>query len=883
MRVTGSGPDASRSSTAAKRAGSFRKAWATPPGILGLSIALIVLCLGVGRTAHALGPCGQGPCPPKPPFLLVANEGDFSLAQGSSTKVTITVINRLNPSSIGFTIAGLPPDVTFSFSPELTTGNETVLTLTASVTAPLRTASLKITGSASGCRPNRFNICSATLPLLLTISLNPTIDLAEPPTSSTANLTVSLAPCSSYKLPIKVVPQFDSSAPVNLSAGGVPAQITASFNPASFPSAKKGVPLFSELILQAHDTAPLPSAGTPIAVNAGTGSIPPSSYSFLLAGTPGFVNNTVVDGESSSIGFAPQLGNPGSVVQLLGAGFCPGSTVQFGTVPASATSISPLGNSLVVDIPAHAGSSPLTVNNGQGSFPIPNFTVLSYRSTDGFSFANSSAFKARVPNWSFGDISEAFGYGQTHWCTFDEHICRNPVVEIFILIADNTLNDGHCFGFALGSQRLWRPVLQLAPYPPPDSSSVWDLTGPDPSPSSSGASDQITHFIHIMHVLQLSDEFINAWLSYDSNDDLGTVKQQVIEGMRSGALITMHNAGSLLPAHVVVPWNLEEETTGAFAIDVYDPNLPYTQGEDSLQLETNLGQIDVGLNKTWSFNNGPQGGINFAGGLGDIEIIPFSVVPVKYPTFPGSPSGLAQLIADGVLAVFSEAAGPTQIADDNGRTMFKPDGSLNVDPNTRLPRGRPFGPLNSPLGGKPLYLLGGSSPYTLTLAGKAEGAYDAHYLFPGLGIQLRQVRSLASTVDKLKINPGDARVDFITNDREKPVNLHVISVIQSDQAPYDAVLATTVHRDALFSFAFDKSKTTYTYSHRGAATQFSLKLAHPRSDAPDAAFQLPMISVADGDTVVISPNWAHIEKGNVPVKIRHAGGREEQRILGTTP
>jgi hypothetical protein len=103
---------------------------------------------------------------PAPSFTLGGSPTSLTLAQGASGKTTITVSDKNGfTGSVTLAASGLPSGVTAAFGTNPTTGTS-VLTLTASSTAPTGTATVTINGTSGSL--------TASTTIALTISCTPT-------------------------------------------------------------------------------------------------------------------------------------------------------------------------------------------------------------------------------------------------------------------------------------------------------------------------------------------------------------------------------------------------------------------------------------------------------------------------------------------------------------------------------------------------------------------------------------------------------------------------------------------------------------------------------------------------------------------------------------
>lgn len=226
---------------------------------------------------------------PTPNFAVTASPTTVSVAQGGSktTTVSTTVSGGFN-SAISLSATGLPAGVTASFSPTSIAApgsGSSTLTFSASSTATIGTSTVTINASGGGI--------SHSTTVSLTVSSTATPDFAV----SASPATVSVAAGGSGTSSISTTVSGGFNSAVSLSASGLPAGVTAAFNPTSIAAPGSGS---STLTFSASSTA---IAGTStITVNASGGGISHSTTISLtvtsggtttqILGNPGFENGS---------------------------------------------------------------------------------------------------------------------------------------------------------------------------------------------------------------------------------------------------------------------------------------------------------------------------------------------------------------------------------------------------------------------------------------------------------------------------------------------------------------------------------------------------------------------------------------------------------------
>jgi subtilase family serine protease len=151
---------------------------------------------------------------PAPSFTLSDSPGSLTVVQGKSgtSTVTVTAVNGFT-GSVTLAASGLPSGVTAAFGTNPTTGSS-VLTLTASSTATVGTATITIKGTSGSL--------TATTTLSLTIPA-PSFTLTDSPGS----LTVVQGKSGTSTVTVTAVNGFTGS--VTLAASGLPSGVTAAF------------------------------------------------------------------------------------------------------------------------------------------------------------------------------------------------------------------------------------------------------------------------------------------------------------------------------------------------------------------------------------------------------------------------------------------------------------------------------------------------------------------------------------------------------------------------------------------------------------------------------------------------------------------------------
>lgn len=293
--------------------------------------------------------------------ILTSNVG---IGRGTSTTSQIWVIPEYGFSgSVNLALSGLPSGVTASMNPNPATG-ASVLSLSASSTAPLGTSTVTITGTSGTLK----GTSSFTLGVFI-----PTFAL------STGG-PVSLGQGSKATTAVIVNPEYGFTGTVSLGLTGLPTGVTASVTP-------NPVTGTAQLTLTASSTAAVGKSTVTITGTSGSQTaktaLPLSIFapSFTVAAS-GQVNLGVGSTATTTATVTPQYGFLGSVSLAL-SGLPSGVTASFSPNPTTGSSIVVLTSSSTTA----AGNYTVTLTGASGTrsaktiFPLtiaaPAFTITS--------------------------------------------------------------------------------------------------------------------------------------------------------------------------------------------------------------------------------------------------------------------------------------------------------------------------------------------------------------------------------------------------------------------------------------------------------------------------------------------------------------------------
>ena len=313
---------------------------------------------------------------------------NVTMGQGTTASSQVYVEPEYGfTGSVNLAVSGLPSGVTATFTPNPTTGYS-ALSLQASSNATLGQYTVTVTGT-SGTR---------------TVTNTFTLGVYTPTFTLYGNNSVSLGQGSSTTSYMDISPQYGFNGSVNLSIGGLPSGVTASFS----PNPTTG---YSTLTLQATSAAAL--GQYTLTVTGTSGGQTATTTVTLTVYTPTF---TLSSGGSVTVGRGtsttsyvyvyPQYGFTGSVAFSI-AGLPSGVTASFSPNPASssstlvftASSAAVLGQ-YTVTITGTSGSQSATTSLTLGVF-APTFTLTSYSSVSIGQGSTSSAYLYVTPQYGF--------------------------------------------------------------------------------------------------------------------------------------------------------------------------------------------------------------------------------------------------------------------------------------------------------------------------------------------------------------------------------------------------------------------------------------------------------------------------------------------------
>jgi subtilase family serine protease len=336
------------------------------------------------------------------PLVLTVHEPTFALdppslinvGQGASGSAIVYMLPEYDFSgSVNLSVSGLPSGVTASFSPNpatVTSPNVAASTLTVTVgsSVPAGTTPITITGTSGS------HTVTSTLNLIVQ---KPTFTLSTP-------VTVDMGQGTSTSTYVDVIPQYGFTGNVTFSVTGLPAGVTATWNPN--PASN-----YSTLTLMASSSTAVGSST--LTITGTSGSITATSTATLTIHQPSFTvyGPTSVDvGQGTSTNtyaaITPLYGFNGNVT-LSVAGLPTGVTALWNPNPTTGSTNLTLTTSSSTPV----GSSTLTITGTSGSVKASttialtvhalSFTLNTYSSVSMGQGSTGAAYVYITPAYGF--------------------------------------------------------------------------------------------------------------------------------------------------------------------------------------------------------------------------------------------------------------------------------------------------------------------------------------------------------------------------------------------------------------------------------------------------------------------------------------------------
>ncbi|HLH64368.1 MAG TPA: hypothetical protein VKV27_01585 [Solirubrobacteraceae bacterium] len=613
--------------------------------------------------------------PPAAGFSLGADPAASATAEGASVKIAIPInwFNNPNPSAYPVALSAVTPSgVTASFSPNPASSGSSTMTLTVADSAPVGQWSVTVTGTQGTLTS------SVTIPL----GISSPFTVANP-----GHFT--LAPCTPRAIPLTVDTGSGFTEPVTI-AVATPSQPQVRITGISGSDGPGTVTDQSHATVTVTPANGAATATLDLSVPSGASPGPPTAFEVTAEATgyPAQLNDSgrlaIETGEIDHVYSAGTTYSPGTVhtswltdaassITLVGAGFCPGSTVYVGD-PSSAvapTALAGDGTSLTFSTPLGATTGPVDVIPSERALITgPSLTVRTFRNTWGFSIPNGDYHTLLSQDME----DQLFGIDQTNWNVFG-WLVRKPEAYEFQTITNNHVAGGLCFGFAYSSLEFFDHPQAMSAFATSGGSDPWHIDTSTPA-----LEQKLVDFIVERFSLQFTDQLIPVEVNavagvHGTNDDLDAIRS----GLASDepVLIGMiHWSGASIEGHTVLAYRTEQLPDGRTAVDVVNSNEPYLTSEetspsahDSREFTDSQIIIDRG---NWTFPEGAdfQGsnGQPWSGSEADLVVYPHDVLPIINGQTPALPN-----VFTGTLMVAFGSSGDavTQLSSSGGGELFR--------------------------------------------------------------------------------------------------------------------------------------------------------------------------------------------------------------------
>jgi uncharacterized protein YdeI (BOF family) len=368
--------------------------WTGPNGFTSTARQINSIALSTGANVYVATYTNSNSCKSTEPFTITVTgtTPSFTLAPSASTlaitqgktatdTVTVTDVGGFT-GSVTLAATGLPSGVTVAYGTNPTTGSS-VLTFTASSTAPVGTSTVTITGTSGST--------TATTTINLTVSASG-FTLAP----SASALAITQGKTATDTVTVTDVNGFTGS--VTLAASGLPSGVTVAYG--TNPTTSTSVLTFTATSTATTGTATVTITGTSGSTTATTTiNLTVSASGFTLAPSASALAITQGKTATDTITVTDVGGFTGSVT-LAATGLPSGVTVTYGTNPTTGSSVL----TFAATSTATVGTATVTINGTSGSTTATTTIALTVGSGGGgactvdyvISPQNSSAFGAAI-------------------------------------------------------------------------------------------------------------------------------------------------------------------------------------------------------------------------------------------------------------------------------------------------------------------------------------------------------------------------------------------------------------------------------------------------------------------------------------------------------
>jgi len=494
----------------------------------------------------------------------------------------------------------------------------------------------------------------------------------------------------------------------------------------------------------------------------------------------------------------------------------------------------------------------------------PALEATNYRNTSGLRQANSGdAAGASFFVWQ--DFVSTWGTDDAYACFI---ICvRDPKASDYYdqWTTEALAKKGLCFGYSVMSLRFRgaNSVQQLPSTYEAGARRAYDLTR---------FSDEASLKAGIVQRQFTQHDRAFAKLTKDSFGLRGPeMRARAIATIQKngGAIVVIRRGAS---GHAVVAYRVTDNPFGTFTLSVYDPNLPYSAGEETNAAfrQSILGQSKIVVQPDGSWLGTS---LNWRGDRNDIAVV--DQIPKNDPQLP-SDFSLASLVtsagggggggARASAASAGEQASVTSIRSNGGEALGAggvPKAGSGVSPQPSLTGSESV----------PGYELSPGRTYDFTVSGLGAGGYRLGDLGLGGNASVSGADTKPGQKDHVTFKPGQAQIGFAPGAESKGVTLDL-----TDEVSSRVTRTATILTDAQ-SGGSDLAKLAsgaLTLDHAGKASTATVTLGSVGEGLPGSVTTAPL-KLAAGQRLELRPrSWGDLA-GGVALTVRNAKGKVVRR------
>jgi uncharacterized membrane protein len=310
-----------------------------------------------------------------PGFTLSAAPSSLAVQAGSSVTMAIGVAGAGGfQGSVNLAASGLPAGVTATFTPAaVAPGATSTLKLTAAASAVPSTSNVTLNGTSGSL--------TGTAPLSLTVTVAPGLSVSATPSS------VALGAGSSATTAVSVAAVGDFTGNVTLAVSGLPAGVTAAFNPAAIaPGGTATLKLTAAAsVASSSGTITLTGSGGSLTCAASIG-LSVAATGFTLSASLASVSVTAGSSATTNVSVAGAGGFNGTVTPSI-SGLPAGVTAAFTPAVLAVGGSSQL--TLTAAATAATSAANLTLSGASGSLKATAPLSLNVTAASGFTLSAS--------------------------------------------------------------------------------------------------------------------------------------------------------------------------------------------------------------------------------------------------------------------------------------------------------------------------------------------------------------------------------------------------------------------------------------------------------------------------------------------------------------